>query len=28
VARIVADVVARDMILPGQRRRILEAAAG
>jgi hypothetical protein len=26
VARIVRDVVDRDMVLPGQRRRILEAA--
>jgi DNA-binding SARP family transcriptional activator len=26
VARIVAEVVARDMVTPGQRRRILEAA--
>jgi len=26
VARIVRDVVDRDMVVPGQRRRILEAA--
>jgi DNA-binding SARP family transcriptional activator len=28
VARIVRDVVARDMLTPGQRRRILEAVSG
>ncbi|HEX6432745.1 MAG TPA: hypothetical protein VFZ87_00815, partial [Gemmatimonadales bacterium] len=27
LARVVRDVIARDMLTPGQRRRILEAAA-
>ena len=28
LARVVRDVIARDMLTPGQRRRIVEAAAG
>jgi len=27
VARIVRDVIARDMLTPGQRRRLLESVA-